>query len=80
MAQIWKAVDSFPIESSTWHPYWENRLLPESSKIKISYYKAQNDTEEFLVFVSNPTDCNGQIASIQLTEKPVKIFSVKNQA
>lgn len=79
MAPIWKAVDSFPMVGSTWHPYWENGLLPEDSKIKISYYKAQNN-EEFLVFVSNPTDSNDQITTIQLTEKPVKIFSVKKQA
>lgn len=80
MAPIWKAVDSFPMEGAAWHPYWENGLLPEDAKMKISYYQAGQEDDRYLVFVANPTDQDQQTAAICLTDKPVKIFSVKKQA
>lgn len=79
MSPIWKTVDSFPIEAAEWKPYWENGLLPLDFNIKISYYKSA-DGEQYLVFVSNPTDNNGQEAELKLTDKPVKIFSTRQQS
>ena len=77
---IWKAVDSFPIESAEWNPYWENGVLPEESKVKVSFYKAEGKTPEYLVFVANPSDSDNQTVTLDFIGKQTHIFSVSKQS
>ena len=56
-SEIWAILDKFPIEKSTWHPYWKEGGVAISSneKVKASYYEYENNLgkKELLVFVGN---------------------------
>lgn len=76
MSPIWKAIDEFDIENSVWKPYWENDILPEDSKVKISYYETKGNKKKYLVFVANPTDTDDQEINIEFTDSSVEIYSI----
>lgn len=77
MSGIWKAIDSFDMEGASWHPYWDNGVLAEDEKVKLSYYEAEeNGKKSFLVFISNPTDGEAVCEGFSLTDKPVSVYSV----
>lgn len=42
-SQIWKIYDSFPIANSKWKPYYsDNGVATSDSRVKVSYYDADN--------------------------------------
>lgn len=52
MSAIWKIIDNFDIENSTWHPYWDNpQFTVDNEAVKVSGYKDKNDN--WLLFVAN---------------------------
>ena len=80
MSHIWKAIDSFDMEHAEWNPYWSNGILPNDSKVKLSYYEAKKgDKKNYLVFISNPTESEFSDISFQLSKNQIKIFSVSKQ-
>ena len=50
MSKIWGILDSFPLENSTWHPYFDNGVSVSDENVKFSFYKAPN---KLLCFTSN---------------------------
>lgn len=43
-SKIWKVYDSFPIEKSTWNPYYSNNsVVTSSERVRVSYYATENE-------------------------------------
>lgn len=52
MSEIWKIIDSFDIENSSWHPYWNNPdFTADKQAVKISGYKDKKG--DWLLFIAN---------------------------
>ncbi|MBR2043529.1 MAG: hypothetical protein IJ946_04245 [Clostridia bacterium] len=64
MSEIWKIIDRFDIDSSTWHPYWNNHDFTADNKaVKISGYKDKDG--KWLLFIANAE--TAEIASCTIT-------------
>lgn len=50
MSKIWTILDEFPIEGSSWNPFYDNNVIVSNSDIKVSFYKNNNN---ILIFVAN---------------------------
>lgn len=55
MSDIWKIVDSFPVDKSDWCPYWSNGVKYSDDRVKVSYYRYTSPIGEkmMLAFLAN---------------------------
>lgn len=52
MSAIWKIIDNFDIDNSTWHPYWNNpQFTVDNEAVKVSGYKDKDG--KWLLFIAN---------------------------
>ncbi len=71
MAKIWQIMDRFPVEQSTFHPYWNNGAEASDDKVKISYYRYESlgGHSFLLVFCANTSKEDKTDVTIRLQEK-----------
>lgn len=50
MRGVWSAIDAFPIEESTWRPYFKNSVETDNPNVKASYFETE---DKALFFISN---------------------------
>ena len=50
MSRLWKILDSFDIENSEWHPYFDNDVQLSDDGVRISYYESE---DELLLLIAN---------------------------
>lgn len=65
MSKIWKIMDEFPIEKSSWRPYYENadKISSNNENVKISYYETADKLLAFCTSVYSDFDENVEISS-----------------
>ena len=81
MSGVWKIFDGFPIDKSTWHPYWENDASTDNEKVKVSYYRYQTLTGSpmLLAFVANLSGENVQQVTVRFPESVTRAVDAATQ-
>ncbi len=81
MSNIWKIVNSFPIDRSEWLPYWKNDVKVSDDRIKISYYKYISPIGEpmMLAFVANASADKVDNFNFEFPEKPTLIRDMERE-
>ena len=74
MSGVWKIIDGFPIENSTWMPYWTNKVVTSNEKVKVSYYRYKSlcGEEQLLAFVVNISSKEIENVTVEFEENVSK--------
>jgi len=70
MSGVWKIFDAFPIELSSWNPYWKNSVKASHEKVKVSYYKYTDlsGKDTLLAFAVNISSKNVESVTLSFEE------------
>jgi len=81
MSGVWKIFDAFPIDKSTWNPYWENDAATDNEKVKVSYYRYTTLTGApmLLAFVVNLSGQPAENVTVRFSESVTKAVDAATQ-